>query len=154
LDEWKQTVHTNIDSVFLVSTAALPHLRVGRNNAAGVRSIIQLSSSVGRKGRATWGPYAVSKFGVEGLNEVLADELRDDGIVSVSFNPGGTATPMRADAYPNEDPNTLPTALEVATSIILLADRVVLDESGKRYNARDIMPLLSKADLKVPFPCL
>jgi NAD(P)-dependent dehydrogenase (short-subunit alcohol dehydrogenase family) len=153
-DAWKQTVHTNIDSVFLVSTAALPHLRNGRKNLHGVRSIINLSSSVGRKGRATWGPYAVSKFGVEGLTEVLADELRSEGIVSVSMNPGGTATPMRSAAYPDEDPNTLPTALQVARSIVLLADRLRLDESGNKYNARDIMPLVHGDKVDGPFPSL
>ncbi|NIU61759.1 MAG: SDR family NAD(P)-dependent oxidoreductase, partial [Pseudomonas stutzeri] len=43
----------------------------------------------GRKGRAYWGAYAVSKFATEGLMQVLADELDDTAPVRAnSINPG------------------------------------------------------------------
>ncbi|MXY57738.1 MAG: SDR family NAD(P)-dependent oxidoreductase, partial [Gammaproteobacteria bacterium] len=62
-----------------------------------------------RRGRARWGAYAVSKFALEGLMEVLADETAGAGRIRVnSLNPGATRTAMRAAAYPEEDPATLP----------------------------------------------
>jgi hypothetical protein len=36
----------------------------------------------------------------------------------ISFNPGGTATDMRAEAYPDEDPNSLPGAAEIAGILV------------------------------------
>ena len=64
------------------------------------------SSGVGRKGRAYWGAYAVSKFGTEGLMQTLADEVDDIRVNCI--NPGATRTSMRSSAYPAEDPQQLP----------------------------------------------
>ena len=57
------------------------------------------------------GAYAASKFGVEGLTQVLADEVGEFGIRANSVNPGPTRTEMRARAYPEEDP--LPCRLRI-----------------------------------------
>jgi len=51
-------------------------------------SIINVSSSVGRRGVAKWGAYSASKFGLEGLTQVLADELKPFGVRVNSVNPG------------------------------------------------------------------
>jgi NAD(P)-dependent dehydrogenase (short-subunit alcohol dehydrogenase family) len=81
--------------------------------ASADASIAFTSSSVGRKGRAYWGGYSVSKFAVEGLMQVLADELRQTSAIRVnSIDPGATRTNMRKEAYPAEDPNTLVTPQE------------------------------------------
>lgn len=134
LSSWREVMRINLDGVFLSSKMAIPLLR-----AAGSGVILQVSSSVGRTGRGTWGPYAVSKHGVEGLSETLADELKADNVVSVTVNPGGTATDMRAEAYPDEDPATLPSAAEVASTFLMLAGRLTTAQSGRRYNSRDLM---------------
>ena len=42
--------------------------------------LLFISSSVGRKGRAYWGGYGVSKFALEGLMQTLADELTSTSI--------------------------------------------------------------------------
>lgn len=134
LAEWKQTLDVNITGTFLVSRAAIELLRAG-NNAL----IVNLSSSVGRQGRASWGPYAVSKHGVEGLTDVMAEELSADSISVVSLNPGGTATRMRAAAYPEEDPDTLPSADQVASTIVMLADQITPEHSGGRFDSRTML---------------
>jgi NAD(P)-dependent dehydrogenase (short-subunit alcohol dehydrogenase family) len=51
-------------------------------------TIINVTSSVGKAGRARWGAYAVSKFALEGFTQTLADELRPHGIRVNSVNPG------------------------------------------------------------------
>ncbi|MDE0691655.1 MAG: YciK family oxidoreductase [Gammaproteobacteria bacterium] len=103
--DWHAVMQVNVNAAFLLTRALLPLL-----NQAQDASVILTSSGVGRRGRAYWGAYAVSKFATEGLMEVLADECAHAGRVRVnSLNPGGTRTTMRAAAYPTEDPATLPT---------------------------------------------
>ena len=71
-------------------------------------SIVFTSSGVGRKGKAYWGAYAISKFATEGLVQILSEELeKTSGIRVNAINPGAVRTKMRAQAYPAEDPKTL-----------------------------------------------
>ena len=63
-------------------------------------SIINVTSGVGRVGKARWGAYAASKFALEGFTQTLAEEVKDNGIRVNSLNPGPTRTAMRAAAYP------------------------------------------------------
>ena len=77
-------------------------------------SVIFTSSGVGRVGRSFWGAYAVSKFAVEGMIQVWASELEGLGSVRINgINPGATATNMRAQAFPAENPGTLKSAEEI-----------------------------------------
>src|SRR5437773_10030850 len=87
----------------------------------GSGCIITVSSSVGRAGRAGWGAYAASKFGVEGLSQVLAEELRPLGVRTLTLNPGGTRTAMRVAAYPSEDPGRLRDPSVAAAALLRLA---------------------------------
>ena len=102
-EDWSKVMKVNLDAQFLLTQAFLPFLKRAQD-----ASIVVTSSGVGRRGRAFWGAYAVSKFATEGFMEVLADELEVDGIRVNSLNPGGTRTSMRAAAFPAEDPATLP----------------------------------------------
>ena len=102
--EWQRVMTVNSYSPFVLTKALLPLLE-----ASAQASVVFTSSSVGRKGRAYWGAYAVSKFAQEGLMETLADELQQTSNVFVaSLNPGGTRTAMRAEAYPAENPTDVP----------------------------------------------
>jgi NAD(P)-dependent dehydrogenase (short-subunit alcohol dehydrogenase family) len=100
---WHEVLHINLTIPFVLTRTLLPLLR-----KAADASIVFTSSSVGRRGRAYWGAYAVSKFGIEGLSQVLADETDSSGHIRVNcINPGGTRTAMRRAAYPGEDPAAL-----------------------------------------------
>lgn len=113
---WARVFQVNVHSQFLLLRACLPLLR-----AAACGSVIFTSSSVGRRGRAYWGAYAASKFAAEGMMQTLADELRDVSHVRVnSVNPGRMRTRMRAQAYPAEDPATLPEPAAVAPYFVYL----------------------------------
>ncbi len=101
---WVRVMHVNLTAAFALTQVLLPALR-----AAADGSIIFTSSSVGRRGKAYWGAYAVSKFGVEGLMQVLADELSGNTNVRVnSINPGPARTMMRRQAYPAEALDAVP----------------------------------------------
>ena len=69
--EWDEVMQVNVKSEFLLTQALLPLLRQTAKEH-GEASIVYTSSSVGRKGRAYWGTYAISKFAVEGMMEVLS----------------------------------------------------------------------------------
>jgi NAD(P)-dependent dehydrogenase (short-subunit alcohol dehydrogenase family) len=132
LASWEGVLKTNLTSVFTVTQEVLK-LMVPRREG----SIINVSSGVGRVGNARWGAYAVSKFGVEGLTQVLADEVKDYGIRVNAVNPGGTRTEMRAKAYPEEDPMTLPTPEEITGVFVYLASTKSRGVTGKSFEARE-----------------
>ncbi len=129
---WDEVIRINLTGTFLVTQAVLPLMI-----KAGGGSIINLSSTVGRKGRANWGAYAVSKFGLEGLTQVLADELKPYGIRVNSVNPGGTRTEMRSVAYPKEDSSKLPSPEEIMPLFIYLVSDESKEVTGQALNARD-----------------
>ena len=104
VSKWLEVMHVNLNTPFILTQTLLPLLQ-----ASDDASIVFTSSGVGRRGRAYWGAYAVSKFGIEGLSQVLADETSAQGRIRVNcINPGATRTAMRRAAYPGEDPETLP----------------------------------------------
>lgn len=132
-DVWQKTIHINLNAQFFVTKALLPLLLSAKN-----ASVINVSSSVGRRGKAGWGAYAASKFGLEGLTQVLADELKP-GVRVNSVNPGGTRTDMRAEAYPEEDPETLPSPDNIVPVFVYLASDDSINMTGEAFNARDWM---------------
>jgi NAD(P)-dependent dehydrogenase (short-subunit alcohol dehydrogenase family) len=132
LDAWEEVLRVNLTAVFLLSREVAA---IMMRNKQG--SIINVSSGVGRTGKARWGAYAVSKFGVEGFTQVLADELKGDGIRVNAVNPAGTRTAMRAAAYPEEDPLSLPTPDEITGVFVYLASDDSRDVTGKSLDARD-----------------
>jgi NAD(P)-dependent dehydrogenase (short-subunit alcohol dehydrogenase family) len=66
-----------------------------------------VTSSVARKPRAYWGAYAATKAAMEMLVRCWADEVEHTALRVNLFDPGATATRMRATAFPGEDPRTL-----------------------------------------------
>ncbi len=131
---WDDVLRVNTSSLFYVTQPLIAHLV-----ARGDGSIINVSSSVGRKGKPNWGPYAVSKFGLEGFTQVLAAELEPHGIRVNSVNPGATRTEMRASAYPDEDPATLPTGEDISEIFVHLVSDESRSVTGQAFEAREHM---------------
>lgn len=130
--QWEEVIRVNLHGVFLLSQQAVKRMIAQRHG-----SIINVSSGVGRVGRARWGAYAVSKFGLEGLTQVLADEVKEFGIRVNSVNPGPTRTEMRAEAYPEEDPLTLPTPEQITPIFVHLASAHSENLTGQMLEAQD-----------------
>jgi len=129
---WNQVININLNAQFYITKALIPLIKKSSNG-----SIINVSSTVGRQGRANWGAYSVSKFGLEALTQILAQELAEFNIRVNSVNPGGTRTDMRAAAVPDENPDTLPTPNDIAPIFVYLASNDSIGETGKEFNARD-----------------
>jgi NAD(P)-dependent dehydrogenase (short-subunit alcohol dehydrogenase family) len=129
---WDQVMQVNINGPVWMTQALLPLLQ-----ASPDASVVFTSSGVGRKGRAYWGAYAVSKFATEGFMEVLADEVEHLGTLRVNtLNPGATRTKMRADAYPGEDPQTLRTPEQIMPTYLWLMGPDSKGCNGQRFDAQ------------------
>nr|WP_299241044.1 YciK family oxidoreductase [uncultured Halomonas sp.] len=129
---WEQVMQVNINGPIWMTQALLPLLKTSSD-----ASVIFTSSSVGRKGRAYWGAYSVSKFATEGFVEVLADEL--DNLTSIrvnSLNPGATRTQMRKTAFPAEDPGVLRTPEDIMPTYLWLMGSDSRGHSGERFDAQ------------------
>ena len=136
-ETWLKVMQTNVNATFLLTQQLFDLL-----DAAPYGCVINTSSSVGRTGRAYWGAYAVSKFALEGFSQVLADENENAGHLHVfSVNPGGTRTEMRREAYPLEDPSSLPTAEQHMDLYLYLlegpAQKQAFPATGSQLDARD-----------------
>ena len=112
---WQRVMHVNVTAAFALTQVCLPLLL-----AAPDPSVIFTSSGVGREGRAYWGAYAVSKFAVEGLSQILAAEHVDGKLRANCVNPGATRTAMRLAAYPAENRDKLKTPEEVLAPYLFL----------------------------------
>lgn len=132
-DAWRTVLSVNLTGAFLCARAVIPSLRATRGG------IVHVSSGVGDHGRPLWGAYSASKNGLEALSEMLAGELADDGIRSNAVDPGKMRTEMRAAAYPDEDPLTLPMPRDVADVFVYLVSDAGSAVTGQRFRAQDFV---------------
>ncbi len=132
VESWEEVLQVNVNAEFMMTKALLP-LLLKSDDA----SLIFTSSSVGRKGRAFWGAYAVSKFATEGLMQVLADELENTSNVRVnSLNPGATNTSMRRSAYPAEEPGSNPEPEAIMATYLYLMGPDSKGVTGQQFDAQ------------------
>jgi len=131
LATWNEVMQVNVTAAMLMTQALIPALK-----KAAQASIVFTSSGVGRKGRAYWGPYAVSKFATEGLVQLMADEYEHSTIRINAINPGATRTKMRNRAYPGEDQSTLPTAESIMPLYLYLMSDDSQQVNGQSLNAQ------------------
>ncbi len=79
-DDWRFIMEVNVTGPFLCSKHAVPEMERG--------NVLNISSGLGRRGSAGWGPYVASKWALEGLSKTLAYEL-EPGINVNCLDPGG-----------------------------------------------------------------
>jgi len=86
-EEWDQTLHTNLSSVFYCSHEAIPLMR-----RRGGGYIFNISSLAGVNAFAGGAAYNASKFGLNGFSEAMMQEVRWDGIRVSYIMPGSVDT--------------------------------------------------------------
>lgn len=131
ITEWQDVMQVNVNSQFYMTQALLPALQ-----KAPQASVIFTSSTVGSKGRAYWGTYAVSKFATEGMMQVLADEYAGSSLRFNCINPGATRTKMRAKAFPAEDQSKLKTAEQIMPVYLYLMGNDSVEINGQTLRAQ------------------
>ncbi|WP_246168293.1 SDR family oxidoreductase [Paenibacillus antarcticus] len=94
LSMWKEQMEINFLGMVCVTQAVLPLMREG-----GGGRIIQMSSISGNVGFPGYGPYASSKFALEGFSECLAMEVKPFGIDVILVEPGAYGTPIWGKSF-------------------------------------------------------
>jgi len=125
---WYSTLQINLSAPFMLTQFLIPTLMKSDD-----ARILFLSSTVGRKARAYWGAYSVSKFGIEGFAKTLSEELEKTQITVNTINPGKIRTEMRRTAYPAEDASSVPTPEEKSSVIVYL-----LSNEGSKINGEQL----------------
>jgi NAD(P)-dependent dehydrogenase (short-subunit alcohol dehydrogenase family) len=125
---WDAVMAINLTANWRLIRALDPALR--RSDAG--RAVF-LSSGAAHKCTAYWGPYSVSKAGLEALVRTYAAETASTPIRVMMVNPGPLRTAMRRAAMPGEDPETLKTPEDLAPHILRLASPD-WTETGKLYD--------------------
>ncbi|MDE2137471.1 MAG: YciK family oxidoreductase [Gammaproteobacteria bacterium] len=133
---WCRVLHVNLTAAFALTQVLLPALKKSADAA-----VLFTASSVGRRGRAYWGAYAVAKFGLEGLSQILADELEGTSAIRVNtLNPGRARTAMRRQAYPAEDVETVPLPETLTGPYVALLGPASRGVTGRAFDAQPGLP--------------
>lgn len=111
------------DRVFALNVTA--NLRLIRTcdpllRASDAGRVVFVTSGAVQSCKPFWGAYAASKAALEAMAKVYAKEVEHTPIKVSIFDPGRVRTAMRAQAYPGEDPATLPPPEEAAQKIAAL----------------------------------
>jgi NAD(P)-dependent dehydrogenase (short-subunit alcohol dehydrogenase family) len=123
---WDKVVAADLTAVYRLIRSTEPLLRESEAGRA-----VFFTSSVASNPRAFWGAYAANKAGMEAMVRCWADEVEQTSVRAVILDPGGMRTRMRAEAFPGEDPDTLPLPEEIGPMVVELVqgERGLPDET-------------------------
>ena len=127
---WQNVIAVNLTANWRLVRTLDPLLR-----RAEAGRVVFVSSGAASGDKAYWGPYAVSKAGLDALARTYAAEVASTAIRVNIVNPGRIATAMRAKAFPGEDPAALPTPEQIAPLFIDLCDPN-LKSNGATFSGR------------------
>ena len=104
LDEWRHTLEVNLNATFVLTRAAIAHMRGsgrarrhdGTDPAARDASVVVISSQIGLVGHQRGAAYAASKAALNGMVRSLALEWAAEGVRLNAVGPGPVASPMTA----------------------------------------------------------
>jgi NAD(P)-dependent dehydrogenase (short-subunit alcohol dehydrogenase family) len=139
-DAWNQVIDINLSANWRLIRTLDPLLK---RSDAGRAVFLTSGAATGKY--AYWGPYGVSKAGLEALVKTYAHELEDTSVRVNLVNPGPVRTGMRAKAFPGEDPDTLP-APDALVPLFLELVSPECDFSGRVINFADWKKKQAPAD--------
>jgi NAD(P)-dependent dehydrogenase (short-subunit alcohol dehydrogenase family) len=136
---WGEVIDLNLTANWRLIRAMDPLLRAAEHGRA-----IFVTSGIARAPRAYWGPYAVSKAGLEALVKTYAAEIEKTKVRANLLGPGVVRTRLRARVFPGEDPMSLPPPETVVEAFIQLA-LPECERNGDIVNASDLIDTQSRA---------
>jgi NAD(P)-dependent dehydrogenase (short-subunit alcohol dehydrogenase family) len=136
LEDFKAVMETNYFGAIRCAKAVIPGMRERRSGL-----IVNVTSVAGRVSTSPLGPYAASKFALEGLSEALAQEMKTFGVRVAIVEPGIIDTPMAheieeplpASQYPQQARMAayFAAALKMPTPASLVGEKILeIVESG------------------------
>ena len=138
VDQWDETLNTNLKGVFLVAKHAA-RVMIPRRSGR----IVLISSTSGQRGEAFYSHYSASKGGVISFTKSLALELAPHGILVNCVAPGWVATDMTAETFASPEravvEATIPlrrpgTPDEIAGAVVFLASELATYITGEILN--------------------
>jgi NAD(P)-dependent dehydrogenase (short-subunit alcohol dehydrogenase family) len=131
LDNFRKILDTNLVGPFLLIKSLLPAMI----EEGG--SIINVSSDAGVVGYAGWGPYGISKFGLEGMSQTWAAELKETDVRINWVDPGSMNTAMHRAAEPDENPDQWADPADITDVFVFLASDQSKQINGQRFEAQE-----------------
>lgn len=119
--QWDRVTTLNLTAVYRLIRSFEPLLK-----ASDAGRAIFLTSGRAVRPKAFWGAYAATKAGMDALVRCWADEIEHTNVRAVILDPNQMRTKMRAEAYPGEDPDTLPDPSEIGPLVVELAAKAEL----------------------------
>jgi NAD(P)-dependent dehydrogenase (short-subunit alcohol dehydrogenase family) len=127
---WDRALAVNLTANWRLIRTLDPLLR--RSEAGRV---IFVTSSVAQSFRPYWAPYSVTKAALEALAMTYANETTNTAIRVNVVDPGAMATRLRAEAFPGEDPATLPPP-DAVTGIFVELAMAASEATGQIFTAQ------------------
>jgi NAD(P)-dependent dehydrogenase (short-subunit alcohol dehydrogenase family) len=157
IGHFEDVLNANVLGIVRCTKEVLPGMR-----AAGGGAIVNVGSVTGRFAQPSMAAYTTSKFAVEGLTEVLAQEVAGFGIRVVLIEPGTIRTPIFAKSEPMPDGTayeshylrtiaffaaTLAAPTEPATVADVISNAITTDDYRFRYEVGpDAVSVLAARD--------
>ena len=116
-DDWRTVLDVNLTANWRLVRSLDTLLR-----ASDAGRAIFVSSGVAGFVKPYWGAYAVSKAALEMMVKIYAAETARTSVRANLIDPGAVRTSMRAQAFPGEDPMTLPEPDAIADLFVELAE--------------------------------
>ena len=105
-EELERALATNLVGPFRLTKAVLGALAASAREGRGA-VVLNVSSDAALNAYPTWGAYGASKAALHHMTRVWDEELREQGVRFLSFDPGDMDTPLHALAVPDADPSSL-----------------------------------------------
>ena len=105
---WLKEMQVNVNSPIFLTQALLPLILKSKG------TVIFTSDDQQTLAKAYWGQYGVGKAAIEQFSRILAQECENQGVKVLTITPPPMHTPLRAKAWPAENPDKLAKPLDVA----------------------------------------
>ncbi len=129
VERWYQVLQVNLNAPFMLTQTCLPLLK----KSADASLVFTVSDQV-QQAKAYWGAYGVSKWALQGLMLMLAQELEANTPVRVnSINPGKALTDLRRQAYPGETPDQVPLPEALMQTYLYLMSSDSRQQNGQTF---------------------
>ena len=130
-DIWEDVIRLNLTANWRLIRSLDPLLRL---SDAGRAMFVTSGVTECEPHLPFWAAYTASKAALEALVLTYAAELKRTNIKANIIDPGATATNMRAEAFPGEDPATLAAPDDITDRFVELAESSY-SESGVKVFA-------------------
>lgn len=105
---WLKEMQVNVNSPIFLTQALLPLILKSKG------TVLFTSDDQQTVSKAYWGQYGVGKAAIEQFSKILAQECDNQGVKVATITPPPMHTPLRAKAWPAENPDNLAKPLDVA----------------------------------------